>query len=320
MSEKPPPVPVSATTARGARHDRGAPRVAPLIVGFDFAAHRSVVPHFAVLRLEPRELITGTLLPPKTVSGPPSLLETINRMTPGRGTDAEIWAISEFSPRRRSTAGAAIRNLLAAFPRTRTFALGIWDILSGIGFAHRPGETYPTAEQVHDAVIAKAGAAFKPASFEDTWTAAVALAGAAAIGTVETPTDEKHRRRATAKPSANINAPAVVAQHQHLITVRQLSAMLNISKSSAHRIAGIIGVFRLPAGGLRVRREDVDRFLAEHYHRGESDDGAAGASASVASPAVRSGTVAAVTLSDDDEVLPGLSRRELKRRLAALRK
>lgn len=84
------------------------------------------------------------------------------------------------------------------------------------------------------------------------------------------------------------------------LTMEQLAEYLDISASSAYRLAWKLGARRKPLVGLRVRRVEVDEYMAPQV------DGAPG---SAPQPGL---TVACPSDDDDEEVLPGLTRRQLK--------
>lgn len=88
-----------------------------------------------------------------------------------------------------------------------------------------------------------------------------------------------------------------------LLTVAQLAEFFGVSRSAAYRLSRRLRSYRAPGVGLRFRRSDAEAYLEAHGR----DPGAA------VHPIRRRGTRVASAGDDlDAEVLPGLTRRQLR--------
>ena len=87
---------------------------------------------------------------------------------------------------------------------------------------------------------------------------------------------------------------------QRWLTVAEVANYLGISRTSVTRLKQLIPWVKAPGVGVRFRLDDVERFLDEHR---------------VVPPTVRPARHvirAATAVGDDVEVVPGLTRRQLR--------
>jgi hypothetical protein len=89
-----------------------------------------------------------------------------------------------------------------------------------------------------------------------------------------------------------------------LLSAADLADLLGIAVSSAYRLARVIPSYKLPGVGLRFHRADVEAFTQAHRR-----DPAVGARPQCPARGVG---MRLATADDDEEVLPGLTRRVLK--------
>lgn len=131
----------------------------------------------------------------------------------------------------------------------------------------------------------------------------VAVAGAPLAAGVGAPPRPDPRERPPAGPPGQHLATGSNEVTDALLTVQQLADLLGIVRSSAYRLVRHLPVYRVPGVGVRLRRSDVEAWLASHRrnHVGTTPR------------SHRRGTPVASARDDDDaEVLPGLTRRQLK--------